>query len=76
MHGLRNKHLFREACFINGRWIEAYSGKTFPVYNPADGKIIGRVPECSAVETRRAIWRCQRIRHRPRRLKIWRGGLC
>lgn len=55
MHGLRNKHLFREACFINGRWIEADSGKLLPVSNPADGKVIGRVPDCGVTEARRAI---------------------
>lgn len=55
MQGLQNTHLFREACFINGRWIKADSGRTFAINNPADGKVIGSVPECGKAETKRAI---------------------
>lgn len=47
--------LFREQCYINGKWVEAESGKTFPVYNPFDQLQLGTVPDCSAVETKRAI---------------------
>lgn len=55
MQGLRNTHLFREACYINGQWVPADTGKTFPVVNPYDGNVLGHVPECTQVETRRAI---------------------
>ncbi len=34
MQGLRNKKLFREACFINGKWVKAASAKTHAVTNP------------------------------------------
>ena len=55
MQGLRNTHLFREACYINGEWIQADSGRTISVTNPFDGKVLGHVPECGQAETARAI---------------------
>lgn len=55
MQGLRHTQLFREACYINGQWTQADSGKTFTVTNPFDGQVIGKVPECGATETKRAI---------------------
>jgi succinate-semialdehyde dehydrogenase/glutarate-semialdehyde dehydrogenase len=45
----------REASFIAGEWVEADSGKTIAVTNPATGKPIGTVPDCGAAETRRAV---------------------
>ena len=30
---------------INGKWVEAASGKTFPSYNPATGDVLARVAE-------------------------------
>ena len=30
---------------INGKWVEAASGKTFPTYNPATGEVLARVAE-------------------------------
>jgi phenylacetaldehyde dehydrogenase len=29
--------------FINGKWVEAASGKTFPTYNPATGEVLAQV---------------------------------
>lgn len=55
MQGLSNTNLFREACYINGEWVQADSGKTFPVLNPYDASVLGQVPECGQVETARAI---------------------
>src|SRR3990167_645156 len=55
MQELHNTHLFKEACFINGKWIQADSGRTIPVINPFDGKLLGHIPECLQNETHRAI---------------------
>ncbi len=52
---LRDPTLFREACLVGGKWVEAASGKTIPVRDPATGDVIGAVPSLSAAETRRAI---------------------
>lgn len=55
MQGLQNSKLFREACFINGKWVQSDSGKTITVTNPFDGKTLGKVPECGTAETIKAI---------------------
>jgi succinate-semialdehyde dehydrogenase/glutarate-semialdehyde dehydrogenase len=52
---LRDPSLFRQACAVGGKWIEADSGKTTEVRNPATGALVGTVPALGAVETRRAI---------------------
>jgi phenylacetaldehyde dehydrogenase len=30
---------------INNRWVEAASGKSFPIYDPASGEVIAHVAE-------------------------------
>jgi len=52
---LKDKKLFREACYVDGAWIQAKSGGAVQVDNPATGEIIGSVPKLGAVETREAI---------------------
>jgi succinate-semialdehyde dehydrogenase/glutarate-semialdehyde dehydrogenase len=52
---LKDRRLFQEACYIDGQWVQAESGQTIGVDNPATGKIIGRIPKLSAAETRRAV---------------------
>lgn len=55
MQGIHNGKLVREACLINGEWVQADDGKAITVTNPFDGNVIGKVPECAQTETRRAI---------------------
>ncbi len=52
---LKDPSLFRQACLVDGKWIEADNGRTIAVPNPATGEIIGTVPALGAAETRRAI---------------------
>jgi succinate-semialdehyde dehydrogenase/glutarate-semialdehyde dehydrogenase len=52
---LHDASLFRQANYIDGKWVEADSGRTLTVNNPATGEAIGTVPAMSAAETRRAI---------------------
>ncbi|PWS37267.1 succinate-semialdehyde dehydrogenase (NADP(+)) [Falsiroseomonas bella] len=52
---LKDPDLFRQANLIGGKWVQADSGKTTAVRNPATGEVVGHVPALSAVETRRAI---------------------
>jgi len=52
---LKDMRLFREACYVDGKWIQAASGATVGVDNPATGEIIGKVPKLSGAETRHAI---------------------
>ncbi|MBT6882741.1 MAG: aldehyde dehydrogenase, partial [Rhodospirillaceae bacterium] len=37
--------LFRQQCYIDGAWVDADSGETQNVTNPATGKILGAVPK-------------------------------
>jgi succinate-semialdehyde dehydrogenase/glutarate-semialdehyde dehydrogenase len=52
---LKDPSLFREQNLIGGKWIEAASGKTIEVKNPATGELVGRVPAMGQAETRAAI---------------------
>src|SRR6201987_217140 len=52
---LKDMRLFREACYVDGKWVQAASGETVSVDNPATGEIIGKVPKLSGAETRHAI---------------------
>jgi succinate-semialdehyde dehydrogenase / glutarate-semialdehyde dehydrogenase len=52
---LKDPSLFRQANYIDGKWVEADNGKTMVVNNPATGEAIGDVPAMGAQETRRAI---------------------
>ena len=52
---LKDPSLFRQANCIDGKWVQAASGKTILVKNPATGEPIGEVPALSAAETRNAI---------------------
>ena len=40
---------------IDGRWVDAASGKTFPVYNPATGDEVARVAEGDREDIERAV---------------------
>jgi succinate-semialdehyde dehydrogenase / glutarate-semialdehyde dehydrogenase len=52
---LKDPALFRQQCYIDGRWQDADSGETFDVVNPATGVSIGTAPKMGAAETARAI---------------------
>ena len=56
---LKNNALFKETCFIGGKWIESDSKEKIKVDNPANGEIIGEVPKCSTSETQKAIQEAQ-----------------
>jgi succinate-semialdehyde dehydrogenase/glutarate-semialdehyde dehydrogenase len=52
---LKDTSLLREANFIDGKWVQADSGATLEVRNPATGELVGEVPALGTAETRRAI---------------------
>ncbi len=52
---LKDPSLFRQANYIDGKWVEADSGATLTVRNPATGEVVGTVPAMGTAETRRAI---------------------
>ncbi|MDE1939844.1 MAG: aldehyde dehydrogenase family protein, partial [Alphaproteobacteria bacterium] len=47
--------LFRNRGLIGGAWRGADSGRSFPVSDPASGRVIAEVPLMGAAETKRAI---------------------
>jgi succinate-semialdehyde dehydrogenase/glutarate-semialdehyde dehydrogenase len=54
MH-LKDPTLLRTQAFVNGAWVNAASGATCDVLNPATGEKLGTVPDMGAAETRQAI---------------------
>ena len=52
---LTDPTLFRQSCYIDGAWVNAKSGGTVSVDNPATGEVIGTVPKMGTAETREAI---------------------
>jgi succinate-semialdehyde dehydrogenase/glutarate-semialdehyde dehydrogenase len=70
--------LLRTQAFVAGAWIDAGSGATFAVRDPASGEELARVPRCGAAETGRAIesaaaaqpaWRARSAEQRGRLLR-------
>src|ERR1700676_5765397 len=40
---------------INGKWVDAASGKTFPTYNPATGEVLAHIAEGDREDIKRAV---------------------
>ncbi len=40
---------------INGKWVDAASGKTFPTYNPATGEVLSNIAEGDKEDINRAV---------------------
>jgi len=64
---LNDARLFRQQAYIDGSWLDADSGQTLAVNNPASQEMLGSVPKMGAAETRRAIEAAERA------LPAWRG---
>src|ERR1700676_2491404 len=45
----------KHKILINGKWVEAASGKTFATYNPATGEVLARVAEGDREDIDRAV---------------------
>jgi succinate-semialdehyde dehydrogenase/glutarate-semialdehyde dehydrogenase len=52
---LADTRLLRTTAYVNGTWIAAHGGGTLEVRNPANGELLGSVPDCGGAETRAAI---------------------
>ncbi len=53
--------------YINGKWLSAKYGRTFEVFNPADGERIGRVPDGGSEDAALAIQSADEA------FKLWSG---
>ena len=40
---LNESELFRQQCYVDGKWITSRAGETIDVTNPATGEILGTV---------------------------------
>jgi len=52
---LTDTKLMRNQAYVDGQWIDADSGETMDVINPATGEVVAKVAKCGGAETRRAI---------------------
>jgi len=77
---LKDPRLFRQQGYLNGQWVDADNSSTFEVTDPADGAVLGHVPNMGAAETRRAIeaanaawpgWRARTGKERAAILRRW-----
>ncbi len=77
---LSDPGLLKTQAYINGEWVDADSGETVPVTNPASGEVVAEVAKCSTAETRRAIeaahaamagWRNKTAKERAAVMRKW-----
>ncbi|MEJ6404487.1 NAD-dependent succinate-semialdehyde dehydrogenase [Yoonia sp. 2307UL14-13] len=77
---LSRPDLICEAAFLGGEWVQAKSGKTFDVVNPARGDVIAKVPDLSRDEVAEAIaaaekaqkpWAAKTAKERSQVLRKW-----
>ncbi len=72
--------LFRQACYVDGAWVETSASGKIKVDDPATGEIIGTVPRFGIPEVRQAIdaaarafpaWRKRTAKERAVILRRW-----
>jgi succinate-semialdehyde dehydrogenase / glutarate-semialdehyde dehydrogenase len=77
---LKDPALWKERGFVGGQWIESDSELTTAIRNPANGEVLGTVPDMGAAETRRAIdaayaalpgWSKKTAAERARLMRRW-----
>ncbi|ACL62448.1 NADP-dependent succinate-semialdehyde dehydrogenase [Methylobacterium nodulans] len=77
---LKRPDLLRTQAYIDGAFVDADSGETIAVDNPATGQVLGTVPRMGAAETERAIaaaqaalpdWRGRTAKERAAILRRW-----
>ncbi len=81
---LKRKDLFQQKGYINEKWVDGVSGKTFDVYDPATLNKIATLPEMGKEDTSKAIqaahdafqsFKKTTARQRARWLRKW-SDLC
>ncbi|HUJ00497.1 MAG TPA: NAD-dependent succinate-semialdehyde dehydrogenase [Usitatibacter sp.] len=77
---LKDPKLFRDRAYVDGAWVEADGRKRFDVDNPADGGVLGSVPDMGGAEAKRAVdaanaalpaWRALPAKERSKILRKW-----
>nr|XP_023027114.1 succinate-semialdehyde dehydrogenase, mitochondrial [Leptinotarsa decemlineata] len=76
---LRKMHVSQKA-FVNGQWVAAASDKVFEVTNPANGEVVGTVPDMDIQDAQNAIqaaatafetWKFTTAKERSQLLRKW-----
>lgn len=84
MATLNDPTLLKNACLIDGQWVQAASGDTLDVTNPADGSVVGTIPALSpdeipavieASQRAQAAWAALAAKERTAALRRWFEGL-
>ena len=77
---LNDSSLLKTQAHINGHWLDADSGETLAVTNPATGALIAEVAKCGSAETKRMIeaaavaqkhWAKSTVKERAAVLRRW-----
>src|SRR5436309_3156659 len=77
---LQDSRLFRQACYIDGAWVETAVHGSIDVDNPATGEIVGTVPRLGRAQTRQAVdaagralpaWRRKTAEERAQVMRRW-----
>ncbi|MBU0499088.1 MAG: NAD-dependent succinate-semialdehyde dehydrogenase [Gammaproteobacteria bacterium] len=77
---LTDEKLFKSQAHIAGKWVDAASGAVYPVTNPADGGLLGHVPDMDGEDAQRAVaaaesalprWRSMTAAERAGLLMLW-----
>jgi len=77
---MSDNRLIQSQAYIDGQWVDADSGDTLKVDNPATGEIITSVPKMGRAETKRAIdaaekamkpWAARTAADRAKILRKW-----
>lgn len=77
---LQNVKLFRNQSYINGKWMDAENKSVLSVTNPADGSLVGTIPNMGKTETQQAVeaanaawpaWRSKTAKERAVILRRW-----
>ncbi|WP_440216377.1 NADP-dependent succinate-semialdehyde dehydrogenase [Chromobacterium piscinae] len=80
MLNLQDPKLLRQQCYLNGQWLDADSGQSISVQNPATGETVGQVPKMGAAEAERAVaaaarafpaWKAKSAKERAAILRRW-----
>ncbi|MDG9730313.1 NAD-dependent succinate-semialdehyde dehydrogenase [Ignatzschineria sp. RMDPL8A] len=77
---LKDSNLLRTQSYVDGKWIDAISGETVAVINPANGEHIADVPQMSRLDAENAVeaatdalksWRSVPAKTRSQLLRRW-----
>ena len=77
---LQDSALFKTQCYIDGVWLDADNKATVEVTNPANGEVIGTVPQMGKAEADRAVaaaqaalpaWKAKSAKERSQILRKW-----